>query len=208
MLLDGVLDDPAVAREVESSLDFFYVEKFYAREIEQGVVPTDDDVRAFFDAHAASYTWRPDLDVVFFAADSVGVLEEVRERLSSGVSFPLLREAYAYRDSSLVAGRTGLKRSFPDVPGLEQAARSLGDRKGAVSAVMPAGRKKIVARIEEVGQPSPMTFADAYEMALEACTALMRENRLRSILDSLRTELGVEIDAAKARRAISEMVGS
>jgi hypothetical protein len=198
---NGFHERPEIKEQVDDEISFHLVERLYRHEIEEAVQPTDADVRAYYDTHAESFRWRPDLDLAVFRARDTDVLKEIRSRLVAGDPYDEVYGAFAEGDTSVVAFRTGMKRSFPDITGLDRLVRELGDRPGGVTTATSDGEYVSLARIEAVGESSAMTFADAYELALQNCTVEMREQRLRGLLDSLRVSYDAVINEDVVLRA-------
>jgi hypothetical protein len=183
-------------------LDFVHVERLYKTDVHDKVTADDGDRREFFEKYKESYRWRPDLKVTLVRTGDELVANEARNALLAGAAMEKLQEEFGH-DSTLVVVSTPFMRDFSTVDGiagslagLNPVIRALRDEVGGVTPREVITGQHTVVRIDAVGEHVPMTFEEAEPMVAEHCIAYLREVRLRTLLDSLRTVHSAHVDSS------------
>ncbi len=185
--------DPEMARAISDAEEFTYVQALYGAEVQRKTRVSADSLQAFFERHKDFYSWRPPLDLAVFLTKDEGVGRQIAAALEEGATAEEIEKRFAHDESLEVRPRTGLKSSFSEPEGLSTFVRGLGDESGAVGGPEAIAGAYWVVRIEEVGQPKPMTFEEAHQYVLLHCGSHLRELRARAFLDSLREEMSAEL---------------
>jgi hypothetical protein len=200
----GFVAGSEAERHVRDAEDFVFVERLYRSDVQDKVRPTAADRREFFETYRDSYRWRAELEATVVRTDDQATADAARSALLEGADASALASRFA-ADSTFSVVRTAKTRDFElpgvldeVVPGLNSLVRGLPDEVGGVTAAQRLANQFVIARIDGVGDTAPMTFEEAEPMVAEHCSSYLREVRLRSLLDSLRTVYRGSVDSTVA----------
>jgi parvulin-like peptidyl-prolyl isomerase len=188
----GFLNDPQRARRVRDAVEYEWVELLYNHEVHRKAQPSPEELQAFYDKYVAQgFYHRPSLlDLCVVSVDDAPSANRVAELLGAGASSADVQAAVP---TASVVDRTGFKETFEAWAGLDEAVRGGADTVGRVVAPFESAERMVVARIEARQDGPPLTFDEARNLLLRDCSAALREERARALLDSLRTAFRAEV---------------
>lgn len=193
---EGFLERPELLAAIDEAEELELVEALYAREVAAHARPSAADLERHFEASKGTFFWRKALDVSVFRTREKATSDSIAAALDAGGP-SLSAEDVAAQFPHVSYRRTGPERTFDELPELGAALRrSTTETRGEMLRTVALDGLWTTARIEAVGEQTPMTFDEALASGFLEQHYLYeaRAARLEAYLDSLQVAYHAVID--------------
>lgn len=190
----GYEKDPEIVERINQYKANLYKGQLYREVFKE--LPTNittDTLKKYYEEHINDFMSPPMVRLNRLVTDTKEKAEKAYNELKRGVPFKKVVEKYATLSSlKEKSGDTGYMRKgsiYP--PQLESVAFSL--QKGEISQPFQTPMGWEVIQLVDKKDPEPMDFLSAIPQIRSKIINEMREEKIESILDEVRTRVGVEI---------------
>jgi parvulin-like peptidyl-prolyl isomerase len=201
----GVADDEELQRRL-SEIERELVAEEYIRRFMEGVPDvTEEEARAYFDAHSSEYAIQVRLAHILVRSRQEA--ERALREIGSGTPFETVAAAASIDQTASLGGDLGYMRRGEMIHELEGVAFDLNV--GEVSDVIPSSYGyhivKVLDRHPGAGQP---TFDSKYAAVMNYLTSVRRREAFDDRLIELEERMHVVVDTARLRAAARARIGA
>ena len=194
-----ILEIPEIAQKLEARKEQFLVFRLYRDQVKNFVDVSDQQVRAYYDAHQAEITSPEGPDYTIILVGSKAKADMVAQLAQKGENIGKLAAEYSEEpDAKESMGRTGLtpKGNFPDY---DTVAFSLAE--GEVSSPFQVPRGWAIVKVTKIEAPKAVSFDDAAGTLKSSMMEMQADSLLKKKLVEWRKDFTVNINERNLQKA-------
>lgn len=192
--IKGYAKDPQIVERINQYKASLYKGRLY-REVSKKLpsIIKSDTLKKYYEEHINEFMAPPMVRLNRLITDTKEKAEKARDELKKGVPFKKVVEKYSPAPSLKArSGDTGyIKKGSIYPPQLEKVAFSL--KKGEISKPFQTPIGWEVVQLIDKKEAQPMSFSTAIPRIRSKIINELRQEKIESILDEIRTRVGVEI---------------
>ncbi len=193
-MAQGLDRDPEVVREVGEREKEIRTRVFYRTEVRSRAIPSDDEVRATYEANLDQYYMPEQRRFVAMGSSSRENAAKAAQLMRQGMSVEQIRARLSPEDDSIeiIGGRGTPLMAYGSSPMLDDVLFSLPP--GGVSEPIPVGQSFTVARVQEIVPEGTQPYEEVFRDIRREIIETRADSLLQILLDSRRDEFPVEIN--------------
>ncbi len=193
-MAQGLDKDPQVIREIQEREREIRNRVFYRTEVRAKSIPSDDEIRASYEANLDRYHQPERRRFVAIGSSSRDNAVMAAELMRQGLSVEQVQARLAPKDDSIevIGGEGTPLLAYGTSPMLDDVLFRLPP--GGVSDPIPVGQSFTVAKVLEIVAEGPQPYEEVFRDMRREISQARADSLLQALLDSRRDEFQVEIN--------------
>ncbi len=190
-LKQNIKEDAAVKKQIEEATRDIIIRGYIKKEVEQGVVVSDDDAKAYYDANKDKFMEPEKIRVSHILVNNEAEAKDILTGLNGGADFAALAKEKSQCPSKDKGGDLGLLARGQTVPEFEQAAFAL--QPGQLSEVVKTQFGYHIIKVTEKQPGKERSFDEAKDQIKQTLLSQKQKEYFDSLLLELKDKNKVVI---------------
>jgi len=190
-LKQNIKEDAAVKKQIEDATRDIVIRGYIKKEVERGVVVSDDDAKAYYDANKDKFMEPEKIRVSHILVNNEAEAKDILTGLNGGADFAALAKEKSQCPSKDKGGDLGLLARGQTVPEFEQAAFAL--QPGQLSEVIKTQFGYHIIKVTEKQPGKERSFDEAKDQIKQTLLSQKQKEYFDSLLIELKDKNKVVI---------------